>query len=93
MLTQILFESITMRLVIGQQHRDYSSRPAYDLSGVQVANIRSDIRRSLTFQAEYEFPRLGFSLAMAFDYIKNDSNDIFYQYANNALTMNLSVPF
>lgn len=93
MVTQILYENMTLRLLLEQQHRDYSGRAAYDLNGVQIADVRTDTRRSLAFQAEYEFTNLGFSLAVAFDYIRNESNDAFYQYTNNALTMVLSVPF
>jgi Surface lipoprotein assembly modifier len=93
MLTQILFQNMTLRLSIDQQHRNYSGRAAYDLNGSLIADNRTDIRRSLAFQAEYEFTSSGFSLAVAFDYIRNDSNDMFYQYTNNAFTMALRVPF
>jgi hypothetical protein len=93
MLTQILSQDWTLRLALGQQNRDYAGRPAYDVAGNRVSSLRSDTRRALALQVEHEFPMLGLSVALSFDHIRNDSNDMFYQYTNNALTMMLSVPF
>ena len=93
MLTQILFEDMTLRFTIDHQYREYTGRAAYDLDGVQIADLRYDTRRSLAMQAEYVFPSLNFSIAVAFDYIWNESTDLFYTYTNNALTVALSVPY
>jgi hypothetical protein len=93
MLTQILFEDMTLRFTVDHQYREYTGRAAYDLDGVKIADLRSDTRRSLAVQAEYMFPALDFSIAVAFDYIWNESTDFFYRYTNNALTLALSVPY
>ena len=93
MVTQILFQDMTLRFTADHQYREYTGRPAYDLDGMQIADLRCDTRRSLAMQAEYAFPTLNFSIAVAFDYIWNESTDLFYTYTNNALTIALTVPY
>ncbi len=90
MLMQLLPAGMVMKISGGTQQRKYSERPAYDLDGNQLAGERADTRRVLSMQLEKNFKTLGFSLGLAYDSIRNESNDRFYDYTNNALTAQLS---
>ncbi len=90
MLTQLLPAGMAMKISGSVQDRNYSERPAYDLAGNQIADERADTRRVFSAQLEKTFKSLGFSLGLAFDCIRNKSNDLFYDYTNNALTAQLS---
>lgn len=92
MLTQILTESMLLRITGGWQNKTYSTLGAYDLSGGQVADSRIDNRSYVSFFVEKEFD-LGFSLKGAYEFIRNASNDAYYDYRNNAATLQLTVPF
>lgn len=91
MLTQLLPAGIMVKISGGRQERNYSERPAYDLAGNQTADARADKRRVFSTQLEKTFKPLGFSLGLAFDYIRNESNDLFYDYTNNAFAVQLSL--
>jgi hypothetical protein len=91
MLTQLLPAGMVMKISGGVQEKNYSERPAYDLAGNQIANTRADKRRAFSAQLEKTFKSLGFSIGLAYDYIRNESNDFFYDYANNAFAAQLSL--
>lgn len=92
MLTQVLSGSAMLRMTAGTQERLYTSLPAYDAEGTVLADRRIDRRSylALTFQKSFES---GFSLKAAFELIRNKSNDPFYDYSNQALTIQLAYPF
>jgi len=92
MLTQIISESAVLRMTMGTQERLYTSLAAYDVEGSVLADRRSDRRSyiALTLQKSFE---TGFSLKAAFELIRNKSNDPFYDYSNQALTIQLAFPF
>ncbi len=92
MLTQVLSESMFLRISGGIQNRIYSTLAAYDLNGNQTADTRFDQRAyaSVFFQKEFEF---GLIVKGAYDLIRNASNDKYYDYWNNAATIELTVPF
>jgi hypothetical protein len=91
-LTQVLSESMLLRMTAGIQNRAYSSLAAFDLDGNQLSTQRIDQRSYLSFLFQKEF-EIGFSINVAFDLIRNSSNDQFYDYRNKALTLELSLPF
>jgi len=93
MLTQLLPADMQMRLIASRQNRSYSDRPAFDLSGNQVAGTREDTRMVLTMQLEKRLESIGALIGLSYDYIANDSNDLFYDYTNNALTVRLSFTY
>lgn len=92
-LTALLSESITMKLSGGLQQKLYSSLAAYDLAGTFVAEQRSDSRLYLNVAFSKNFEEEGYSVKAAFDIIQNSSNDAFYSYKNNAVTIEVGVPF
>ena len=92
MLTQVVSESMLLRITGGLQNRLYSSLAAYNLEGNQVASQRVDERSyvSVFFQKSFE---IGFTLKAAYDLIWNASNDAYYDYNNNAITVEITLPF
>lgn len=92
MLTQLITESMLLRITGGVQNKIYSSLSAYDLDGNPVADQRNDQRSYLNvvFQKEFE---IGFSLTAGYDLIRNKSNDYTYDYWNNAMTLEFRMPF
>jgi hypothetical protein len=93
MLTQAISSDARVRLVGSLQNKLYSNLAAYDLTDNIVSGQRSDTRTTMSLQFSKEFGSLGFTLNAAYDYIVNDSNDLFYHYTNNAFSLGLSVPF
>lgn len=92
MITQLLPWEMKLRVTGSWQERVYGTQPAYDLAGTLAAPHRSDIRRALSLHLSLPLEFLGCSLDIAFDNIQNSSNDPFYSYTNNALTMQISYP-
>ena len=92
MLTHVLSGSAMMRLTAGSQERLYTSLPAYDVEGSVLADRRTDRRSyiAVTLQKSFE---AGFSLKAAFELIRNKSNDPFFDYSNQALTIQVTYPF
>lgn len=93
MVTQLLPADMRLRLSGTLQRRTYSDRPAYDLVGNQVADVRDDTRKVLTLLFEKRFDSPGFSLSLSYDYIINSSNDRFYNYTNNAVTLRVGYAY
>ncbi|NUM65404.1 hypothetical protein HUU39_09000 [candidate division KSB1 bacterium] len=75
----------------GVQEKGYAARPAYDLEGNQTATERNDSRQVFGLQLEKTFSRPGFTLGLRYDRIRNASNDLFYDYTNNAVTAQLAL--
>jgi len=92
MLTQILPWETNLRLTGSWQRRMYATQAAYDQQGVLVAADRLDTRMALNVQLLIPIQPLGCSIGIAYDHIRNTSNDAFFTYTNNAITLQLSYP-
>jgi hypothetical protein len=92
-ITALLSESITLKLSGGLQDKLYSSLSAYDWAGNVVADQRVDARSYGNILLQKEFIDLGFVLKTSLDVIRNISNDAYYDYSNNAISLEISVPF
>jgi hypothetical protein len=92
-MTALLSESVTLKLSGGIQDKLYSSLSAYDWDGNVVADQRVDTRWYGNILLQKEFIDLGFILKTSLDVIRNSSNDAYYDYSNNAITLEISVPF
>ena len=92
MLTQILPWDMKLRLTGNVQRRTYASQGAYDNAGVQVGAERLDSRSALNVQVHIPVRALGCTVGLAYDHIRNSSNDAYYDYTNNAFTLHLSYP-
>jgi hypothetical protein len=92
MLTQILPWDMKLRITGSWQRRTYASQAAFDDAGTQVGSERLDTRSALNVQWHIPVRALGFTVGLAYDHIRNASNDSFYAYTNNAFTLHLSYP-
>ncbi|MHB1048508.1 MAG: hypothetical protein ACYC09_00365 [Bacteroidota bacterium] len=93
MVTQLLSESMKIRITGGIANKLYSLLPAYSLDGIVLADQRNDQRSYVSILLEKEFTDLGFGVNTSLDVISNSSNDPFYHYNNTAVTVEFSVPF
>lgn len=91
--TTLLSESSTLKLSGGRQNKLYSSLSAFDMNGNTVADQRIDTRTYLNIGFQQNFENLGISLKGSVEFIQNFSNDAFYNYNNNALALELGIPF
>lgn len=92
-LTSLLSESVTLKISGGIQNKIYSTLAAYDLAGTYVADQRIDTRSYVNIGFLKNFEEQGFSVKAAVDFIQNSSNDAFYSYRNNAVTVEIGIPF
>jgi hypothetical protein len=93
MLTQLIPGDARLRLSFSLQGRTYANRPAYDLSGFQIASSRLDTRKALSVLVSKSFEAWGCSLGLSYDYIINASNDSYYTFTNTALSLSVSVAY
>ena len=92
MLTRILPWDMKFRVSGNWQRRTYATQGAYDDAGVQVGAERLDTRSALNVQLHIPVRVLGCTVGLAYDHIRNTSNDSYYDYTNNAFTLHLSYP-
>ncbi|HLP15255.1 MAG TPA: surface lipoprotein assembly modifier [Bacteroidota bacterium] len=93
LLTQLLPADLTLRLRMDQEQRAYALQSAYDLSGVQTAAQRSDTYRVFSASCVKHWENFPLTLMFTYEYIKNASNDAYYDYTNNVFSVGLTVPF
>ncbi len=91
--TQLLPAETRVRITGTVQRRLYTTRPALDMDGDEQASARIDVRPSLAISLEKTFPALGLSGTLLYEHIRNSSNDPFYTYRNNALSLRFSFEY
>ncbi len=96
-LTQILPWSMMSSLSTSYGNKNYVNRPAYDLNDNIISNKRVDKLFVTSFMLEKTFSVSGFinsfSISLLYDYIDNNSNDLFYKHNNNVGAVNFEVGF
>ena len=90
-----LIAGISFSVKLNGANKDYS-RPAFDTSQtVIVANQRKDKFSDFAIGLSRDFPSGGFpagySVALNYDHINNSSNDEFYRFTDDIVTLSLSV--
>ncbi len=93
MLTQLLPADIRLRISGTLQQRQYSDRPAFDLAGVELAPQRVDNRSTFSLSVDKPFDSLGIRVTFTYDHIINSSNDLFYDYRNDAVAARVSFAY
>jgi hypothetical protein len=89
--TQILSPGTIVRLSGLIQRRDYTNRPAYDSDWNVISGRREDRRWVVTLNLEKDLDEAGVSLGLEYDYAINHSNDAFYSYSNNTISILFSL--
>lgn len=93
-LTQILPWSMMGKVSFNYLHKKYVNRPAYDLLDSIKADVRVDKVSYLSVIIEKEFFWLnGLTVSLMYDFIRNTSNDEFYNYKNNVWAISFDLGF
>lgn len=93
-LTQILPWSMMTKISYTFMNKNYVNRPAYDLLDNIKSNERVDNVSAISIILEKEFGWFnGFAVSLMYDYIRNKSNDDFYDYKNNVFAISFDLGF
>lgn len=93
-LTQVLPWLMMGKVSFNFMNKNYVNRPAYDLSDNIKSNERIDNVYMVSLILEKEFNLLnGFTISLMYDYIRNVSNDDFYNYKNNVWAISFDLGF
>jgi len=75
--------------------RNYSSLPAADKSGTELNYLREDIQFGLGAGIAFDLSNVinGASISANWNYIKNSSNDYYYKYSNQVISISFDYGF
>ncbi len=90
-LTQLLTDEIMAGLEFKYISRNYSSLTAADLAGNSKNILRKDDLFLGGVMLNYDLEELfnGFSFELRWNYLRNQSNDLYYDYNNNLISFSL----
>jgi hypothetical protein len=91
MLTQQMPWNIRVNASASYQYKKYRNRPAYDLNQVVISSERIDKVTDITFSLEKDFKHIGFGVY--YTYVNNISNDTYYNFKNNIITIGVNAGF
>jgi hypothetical protein len=88
-------EKVELNLEAKYLIRNYSSLPAVDKNGVELTVMREDKQFGFGVGLAYDLGDLikGFSLSATWNYFKNNSNDYYYKYSNQIISISLDYDF
>ncbi len=98
LLSQLLQSNLMLRLGLDYYDKDYQ-RSALDLAGNPMPGeiMRADTRRQIwgSLEKTFKMRNLGKSLKLSLEYLylRNDSNDLYYDYSANVVTLGTEVNF
>jgi hypothetical protein len=88
-------ENIELNLEAKYLIRNYSSLPAADRNGVELAAMREDNQFGFGAGLAFNLGGVmnGISLSATWNYFKNNSNDYYYKYSNQIMSISLDYDF
>lgn len=88
-------ENIELSLEAKYLIRNYSSLPAVDRNGVELGVIREDNQFGFGAGIVFDLSKFmkGSSLSATWNYFKNNSNDYYYKYSNQIISISLDYDF
>lgn len=94
-LTQYLGEYIRVDVAGKYSTRNFTSLPVADSQGVSLDYLREDKQFAFGIIADFDmsFVLDGLSFELGWNYIKNNSNDYFYDYKNNLYAASITFGF
>jgi hypothetical protein len=90
-LTQRFPWNVAAVISAGYQNRIYVDRPAYDLNENILSNERTDKVFTASLQITRNFRNFGISLV--YSHINNSTNDAYYNFENNIISLELGAGF
>lgn len=93
--TQIIGDKLKLSTELRYSGRYFTTLYAADLNGVELNDLRKDDQLSLGFGLEYDMGEIldGLILSTTFNYLRNKSNDSFYDYSNNIFSFSVDYGF
>lgn len=93
--TQIIGDEIKLSSEIRYSQRYFNSLYAADLNGIEFNDLRKDDQLSFGLGIEYDLGNLlkGLMLSATFNYIRNKSNDLYYDYSNQIFSFSIDYGF
>ena len=94
-LNQYLIDEILLSVEARYLTRNFKALPVADPEGFSLNDLRDDKQYAFGVAAEFDFSFLldGMSIETSWNYIKNNSNDYFYDYTNNLISASLLFGF
>ena len=88
-------ENIELNLEAKYLIRNYSSLPAADRNGIELTAMREDNQFGFGAGMAFNFSGVmnGLSLSATWNYFKNNSNDYYYKYSNQIMSISLDYDF
>src|SRR5690606_16830059 len=88
---QYLTDEILLSVEARFLTRNFSSLPIADNQGNSLNDLRDDKQFAVGVAAEYDMSFIsdGFSFETSWNYIKNNSNDYYYDYTNNLISASI----
>ena len=93
--THFFNDKIQLNLESKYLLRNYTSLPAVGKDGIELSTLREDKQFGLGIGISYDLSELlkGISVSANWNYIKNTSNDFFYKYSNQLISISLDYDF
>jgi hypothetical protein len=94
-LTYLFIPNIIGKLAGGYEIRNYTDLPAADENGNSLNELRQDNQYSAGASLEFGLGKIisGLYLSLNYNYIKNNSNDYYYDYTNQIYAITLGFDF
>lgn len=94
-LNQYLIDEILLSVEARYLTRNFKALPVADPDGFSLNDLRDDKQYAFGVAAEFDISFLldGMSIETSWNYIKNNSNDYFYDYTNNLISASLIFGF
>lgn len=94
-INQYLIDEILLSVEARYLTRNFKALPVADPEGFSLNDLRDDKQYAFGVAAEFDFSFLldGMSIETSWNYIKNNSNDYFYDYTNNLISASLLFGF
>lgn len=94
-LTYLFIPNIMGKLAGGYEIRNYTDLPAADEEGNELNELRTDNQFSAGASLEFGLTKIlsGLYLSLNYNYIKNISNDFYYDYNNQIFAITLGFDF
>jgi hypothetical protein len=94
-LTYLFFPNIVGKVAGGYEVRNYTDLPAADENGNELDELRMDNQFSAGTSLEFGLSKIlsGLYLSLNYNYIKNISNDYYYDYTNQVYAITLGFDF
>lgn len=93
--TQLLGDDFKISAEFRYSDRYFTSLYVADVNGTELNDLRKDHQLGIGFGLEYDLMKIinGITISATFNYIKNNSNDFYYEYSNQIFSFSIDYGF